>query len=420
MRPEICTMRAALLNLASLIVIIFLVSPIITAKVFEQALNEGDEFYFREPRNPVDPDANRTMCEIIQDKGFPCEEHYATTPDGYILGMFRIPSKYSGAVPVLLQHGLLDSSFTWVMNYPTQSLPYFLSELGYDVWMGNNRGNTYSKNHTTLSPQDSEFWQFSWDQMAQYDFPTQIEYALQVNGHEKLVYIGHSEGTTQAFAGLALNATIADLLYGFVGLGPVVSVTHLTNLWLKDLAELGVIWLWNLFGINQFLPTPVLLHQQFIWACAECEICCSGVIELICGRHIGAFNNSRMNVMAGHEPGGTSVQNIHHWVQMIKDPTFRMLDWGTAGNIKHYGQGNPPVYNLTNIPSTLKIALYSGSHDELADPQDVNELVSQLRSIVTWLYWEEIDKYAHLDYVWALDAVDQIYVPVSDFLRTWV
>ena len=102
-------------------------------------------------------------------------------------------------------------------------------------------------------------------------------------------YIGHSEGTTQAFAGLALNATIADLLYGFVGLGPVVSVTHLTNLWLKDLADLGAIWIWNLFGINQFLPTPVLLHQQFIWACAECEMCCSGVIELICGRHIGTF-----------------------------------------------------------------------------------------------------------------------------------
>ena len=56
-----------------------------------------------------------------------------------------------------------------------------------------------------------------------------------------------------------------------------------------------------------------------------------------------------MNVMAGHEPGGTSVQNVHHWVQMIKDPTFRMLDWGTAGNIQHYGQANPPVYNLTNV-----------------------------------------------------------------------
>lgn len=96
------------------------------------------------------------------------------------------------------------------------------------------RGNTYSKNHTTLSVDSSEFWQFSWDEMAIYDFPTQIEYALKTNGnYPKIVYIGHSEGTTQAFAGLTVNSSIADNLYGFVGLGPVISVTHMTNLWLK-------------------------------------------------------------------------------------------------------------------------------------------------------------------------------------------
>lgn len=70
--------------------------------------------------------------------------------------------------------------------------------------------------------------------MAEYDFPTQIQYALDVNAnYPKLVYIGHSEGTTQAFAGLSLDNTIADQLYGFVGLGPVVSITHLSNLWLR-------------------------------------------------------------------------------------------------------------------------------------------------------------------------------------------
>ena len=88
-------------------------------------------------RTPIDADANRTMCEIIQSKGYPCQEYYATTEDGYILGMFRMPQP-NGA-PVLLQHGLLDSSFTWVLNYPEQSFPYILFELGYDVWFGNNR-----------------------------------------------------------------------------------------------------------------------------------------------------------------------------------------------------------------------------------------------------------------------------------------
>eukprot|EP00339_Tiarina_fusa_P023334 CAMPEP_0117053532 /NCGR_PEP_ID=MMETSP0472-20121206/37029_1 /TAXON_ID=693140 ORGANISM="Tiarina fusus, Strain LIS" /NCGR_SAMPLE_ID=MMETSP0472 /ASSEMBLY_ACC=CAM_ASM_000603 /LENGTH=364 /DNA_ID=CAMNT_0004768629 /DNA_START=113 /DNA_END=1207 /DNA_ORIENTATION=+ len=361
------------------------------------------------------------MCEIIQAKGYPCEEHFATTPDGYILGMFRMPQPSKPGPPVLLQHGLLDSSFTWVLNYPGQSFPYILYDLGYDVWLGNNRGNTYSKNHTTLSIHSKEFWEFSWDQMAEYDFPTQIAYALQTNAmYPKLVYIGHSEGTTQAFAGLSANSSISNSLYGFVGLGPVVSVTHMSNLWLKDLLDLGVEWIWNLLGLYQFLPTPVELHSEFVWACAECPICCNEVIELICGRHHGAFNNSRMNVMSGHEPGGTSTQNIHHWAQMVKDPTFQKMDFGSKRNQEIYGQAQPPVYDLNNLPKDLPMMLYSGSHDELADPDDVQTLVTTLEGIVESLYWKEVRKYAHLDFAWALDAADEIYVEVTDIMRDWV
>jgi len=367
--------------------------------------------------HPVDADANRTMCEIITSKGYPCEEHYVTTQDGYILGVFRMPNK---GPPVFLQHGLEDSSFTWVLNYPDQSLSYILYNAGYDVWFGNNRGNTYSKNHTTLSPDSNEFWKFSWDQMAMYDFPAQVSYALQTNGlYPTISYIGHSEGTTQAFGGLSLNSSIAEQLNLFVGFGPLVTVVNMTNRWLKDLAESDIIFLWNLFGINQFFPTPVLLHNTFIDACADCEVCCNTVIELICGIHIGAFNNSRMPVMAGHEPGGTSVQNVHHWIQMITNNQFEMMDFGRIENEKRYGQRNPPVYNLENIPASLPLVMYSGSHDVLADPVDVQRLMDRLALIVDKLYWKEVDKFAHLDYVWALDASDQIYSEVLTFLSMY-
>ena len=38
--------------------------------------------------------------------------------------------------PVLLQHGLIDSAATWVMNMPKQSLGFVLADQGYDVWLG--------------------------------------------------------------------------------------------------------------------------------------------------------------------------------------------------------------------------------------------------------------------------------------------
>ena len=38
---------------------------------------------------------------------------------------------------VLLQHGLLESSYTWVVNGPELSLAFCLVDAGFDVWMGN-------------------------------------------------------------------------------------------------------------------------------------------------------------------------------------------------------------------------------------------------------------------------------------------
>ncbi|VDO87328.1 unnamed protein product [Schistosoma mattheei] len=130
--------------------------------------------------------------EIIRRQGYLVEEHEITTSDQYILCLIRLYTKQSRKV-VLLQHGLLDSSHAWVMNLKNQSLGYILADYGYDVWLGNSRGNTYSKKHKHLDSSQKEYWDFSWQEMSGYDFPATIRYIISVTKVKQLSYIGFSQ-----------------------------------------------------------------------------------------------------------------------------------------------------------------------------------------------------------------------------------
>ncbi len=53
-----------------------------------------------------------------------------------------------------------------------------------------SRGNAYSRRHVSLTPEQTAFWDFSWDEMARGDLPALVDYVLATTGQRQLAYVG--------------------------------------------------------------------------------------------------------------------------------------------------------------------------------------------------------------------------------------
>ena len=98
---------------------------------------------------------------------------------------------------------------------------------GFDVWLGNTRGNTYSRSHTNLDPNtDEDFWNFDWDDAAQNDLPAVIDYILEETKRDTINYVGHSMGSTEMLVLLSEQPNQNAKLNKVVLLAPVAFMGH--------------------------------------------------------------------------------------------------------------------------------------------------------------------------------------------------
>ena len=98
----------------------------------------------------------------------------------------------NGLPGVFLQHGITDTCDCFLVNDSDKSLAKILADAGFDVWLGNSRGNKFSRRHVSLDINKKEFWEFSFQQMGEFDVPANLKYIAQLNGRNDIVYIGHS------------------------------------------------------------------------------------------------------------------------------------------------------------------------------------------------------------------------------------
>ena len=127
----------------------------------------------------------RTAQRVIK-YGYPFERLNLECSDGQYICMHRISGGknvrpediYKNPKPVVvLMHGFCGSSSDFLIN-KEKSLAFLLADAGFDVWMPNWRGNTWSKMHRFLDEHDKEFWDFSIEQWAEIDCHETIEFIL--------------------------------------------------------------------------------------------------------------------------------------------------------------------------------------------------------------------------------------------------
>ena len=67
-----------------------------------------------------------------------------------------------------------------------------MADNGFDVWVGNIRGNKYSLGHTDLNLKKRNYWDFTWSDISEKDLPAAFEYISKHTEYDKIDYIGHS------------------------------------------------------------------------------------------------------------------------------------------------------------------------------------------------------------------------------------
>ena len=423
----------ALIELLVRTITLLLPTPLIRLlyRMSRNAFNSLSSPYSRRARNKKrnvsSPIAQASdFVELCELYGYSAEEHVVQTKDGYLLGLHRLgwrrgeedvkvnmgPNSVQKRV-VYLHHGLLMNSEVWVcMTEKDRCLPFLLVDQGYDVWLGNNRGNKYSKKSMHHAPTENEFWDFSMDQFAFYDIPDSINYILTTTGQPSLSYIGFSQGTAQAFATLSIHPTLNSKVDVFVALAPAMAPPGLASGIVSSLVKTNPEILFLLFGRRAILGSTTM------WS----ALLYPGIFAWFIDKSLSFLFNWGMRNITPHQKlaayphlySFTSTKSVVHWFQIIRNGTFQMYDDEVSTPLS-LSQGSK-YYKVAKFPTRnirTPIVLVYGGSDSLVD------IKLMLKELPKHTVAREIPKYEHLDLLWASDVDRLVWPHVQEALESY-
>ena len=348
--------------------------------------------------------------EYIEDLGYRLEEIDVTTEDGYIINLWHLIPNFNVSPDKVffLQHGFASTGEIY-FEQGEHSLPKLLMDKGYDVWIGNYRGEKNSQKHVSKNSKktNGDYWDYSIDDIVKYDLQTQINYIKNKTKAEKVDYLGLSEGAT-LFLMLYMDYPdfVESSINRFISFGVVRTLTNLHD----DIIDV-------LSGVYKFFK----VKEKF-----------DKTLQVKDSVRAAYINYSKKNEDLkkqlfsnfGVISNKTDMKSMHHFLTYF--PTdisiYHLYQWKAIqeeGKLVHY---NPRVkdnqfqeYDLNVLKKwKIKAFITRSKVDSFSGYEEVTDLYNLIenKSLITLFDCD----YSHLDFLGSEYSYDEIYIPIMKFL----
>lgn len=413
---------------------------------------------------PPDMEPDPLVCDLnyyARRVGLDVEEYDVETEDGFIISLYHVYDPRDRAVrgnagghgdqcpkfPVLLIHGLLQSAGAYCVN-DDDSLAFYLCKAGFDVWIGNNRCG-FKPRHVTLEYDDPRLWCWNIRHMGVMDLHALTTRVVGITGFEKIGLVCHSQGTTQAFVALAKEQRpeLGEKLTVFCALAPAAYAGPLIEkMYFKFMHAISPAMFRLMFGIHAFIPFMMTMHRAlhpriygwlgykvfsflFDWTDERWDRNLRDRMFQFAPVYVSAesmrwwlgregFSRhkcilSTKEVVRAEEKVEKEIEGIRHddgeMVQGMEKRSFACA----VEACRRKPRGATAWYNDQAPP----LALWVAGSDDLVDGRKLLRRFERGREpYVSVVHSKVIPEYEHLDVIWAMDAVDKVFVEVKEVL----
>ncbi|KAF7564052.1 hypothetical protein G7046_g82 [Stylonectria norvegica] len=422
---------------------------------------------------PTEGGHDPIVCDVgyyARRVGLDVETFEVQTEDGFIIELWHVydPKEYTGTdsvsrlhkgpdvfqgskeklddnhdtkkkrkFPVLLMHGLLQSSGAYCCN-DDNSLAFWLCKSGYDVWLGNNRCG-FKPKHVILEYSDPRMWCWNIRQMGVFDLTAFTSRVIFETGFEKIGLICHSQGTTQTFVALAKEQRpdLGEKLTVFCALAPAAYAGPLIGkMYFKFMRVISPALFRLMFGIHAFIPFMMQMHalldpRLYGWLGYK-------VFSFLFDWTDERWDRGLKHRMFQFAPVYVSAESMRWWLgrecfakhkcilatkdvlraedHMDGNSDGRPVTPKTKEIIEEHHRhpkGATAWYNEQAPP----FALWVAGNDDLVDGERLlKRLEAGREPHVKVVHSKTIPGYEHLDVIWAMDAVDQVFKEVREVL----